>query len=65
MGLLAQLIPEFELNTNIGIEPIENSMVMFMNAGIEKGAVVVGVAVGGWFAFKIVRKGLAWASRAF
>lgn len=47
------------------IPDLDTPVQEYITEGITKMAVVVGVAVGGWFAFKIVRKGLSWASRAF
>lgn len=36
----------------------------FITAGITAVAAVVAIAVGGYFAFLIVRKGIRWASKA-
>lgn len=61
--VVGQLIPEIELNGNIGLESVEVGLRQFFNEGIQLMGAVVGVAVGGWFVFKIIRKGLAWAGR--
>lgn len=51
---------EVTLPTPLGVDTVGD----YVTAGITGIGAIVPTALGGWFAFKIIKRGLGWANRA-
>lgn len=64
LWLVADLIPDFQLNSDIGLESVENGIKAFMDLSQDRQAEIIGYVLGGWFVFHLVWRSMFYADVA-